>query len=423
MKQAIITPHSLYGEITAPPSKSYAHRALITAALAKGHSTICGLALSEDILATIDGLRAFGARVVLNGDTAQIDGCDQLPSEALVNCRESGSTLRFLIPIAAALGISATFTGAGRLPSRPLTVYRECLPSHGVNMEPKNGLPVRVSGSLTSGTFLLDGSISSQFITGLLFALPLLEGDSELILTSSLESKGYVDMTIELLRLAGIEIHPTAGGYRIRGGQTYQPFDYTVEGDYSQAAFFLVAGALGAQPVVCKGLKPDSVQGDRKILDLLRYVGAKVEVDGSTVTVSRVKLSCFTRDCSDIPDLVPILAVLASYCKGTTYLTHIERLQLKESNRIKTTAELLSRFGVECQFYHDRLVITGSNRLCGCTVNSHNDHRIAMAAAIAATSASSDVVIEHADCVNKSYPNFFEDFNQLGGNAHVIPME
>ena len=423
MKQAIITPHSLQGEITAPPSKSYAHRALIAAALAKGCSTIRNLALSEDILATIGGLRALGAEIALNGDTAQVTGIPSNPKEGQIDCRESGSTLRFLLPVAAALGIPAIFTGTGRLPSRPLTVYRNCFPSHGVSMVPAAGMPLQLSGRLTSGTYRLAGNISSQFITGLLFALPLLEGDSEILLTSPLESKGYVDMTIELLKLAGIGIQAIPGGYAIKGGQSYQPFTYTVESDYSQAAFFLVAGAIGSQPVICKGLNPDSKQGDKKILDLLQKSGAKTEIKGSAVKISYVKLNSFTHNCSDIPDLVPILAVLASFCEGTTYLTHIERLQIKESNRIQTTAELLSRFGVDCRFDSNKLVITGSDRLRGCTIDSHNDHRIAMAAAIAATQADDIVTIEHAECVNKSYPNFFEDFNQLGGNAHVISME
>ncbi len=423
MKQAIISPRLLSGEVVVPPSKSYAHRALIAAALATEESVIRNLAMSEDILATISGLQALGATITLDGDTAHVTGITSAPKAATVDCRESGSTLRFLLPIAAALSVSATFTGTGRLPARPLTLYRDCFPAHGVAMEPASGMPLTLSGKLTSGTYSLAGNISSQFITGLLFALPLLEGDSEILLTSPLESKGYVDMTVEILGLAGIVVRAIPNGYAIRGGQRYRPFTYTVEGDYSQAAFFLVAGAIGDQPITCKGLNPDSVQGDKKILALLQRAGARLEQNESTATIFPVKLNSFIENCSDIPDLVPILAVLASYCEGVTQLTHIERLQIKESNRIQTTAELLIRFGVPCQYDADKLIITGTVQRQGCLIDSHNDHRIAMAAAIMATRADADVTIENADCVKKSYPNFFEDYHQLGGNVDVISME
>lgn len=421
-KAAVITPAKLSGTVKIPPSKSYAHRALISAALADGISTIHNITHSEDIDATISGLTALGAEFKFMNDSVTVRGIRIPPKNAKIDCRESGSTLRFLLPVAAAFGTSCEFFGKGKLPSRPLRTYIECFSDKAVSIQPESGMPFLLSGKLEPGKFSLSGNISSQFVTGLLFALPLLDGDSQIRLTTPLESADYVNMTLEMLQLAGIEITCTENGYHIKGNQHYHPFTYTVEADYSQAAFFFTAAAIGSQ-ISCKGLNPNSLQGDKKILDILAQVGAEVTVSGDVVTVSHRQLLPFVVDAKDIPDIVPILSVLAAHCSGESQITNIERLKYKESDRIQTTAMLLQSLGAKVTAYDDRLVIQGGKRLSGGTTDSFGDHRIAMSAAIAAAGASSDVTILHAEAVNKSYPKFFEDYNQLGGHANVIPME
>ncbi len=417
-----LTPAPLSGQVAAPPSKSYAHRALIAAALADGVSTIEHIALSQDISATVSALREIGAQIQMNGNTATVVGISEPPKSATIHCKESGSTLRFLIPLTAALGISTQYHGEGRLPVRPLSVYHQSFAGKGVNFTPNLGMPFTLSGKLTAGRFILDGTISSQFITGLLFALPLLEGESEIILTTPLESKDYVNMTLELLELAGISVEQTQQGYRIPGGQRYQPFSYTVEGDYSQAAFFLTAGAIGT-PITCTGLNPDSQQGDRRILDLLRLAGGSVKVCKDHVTVCADKLAPFTVDGSETPDLVPILAVLAACCEGDSEIYNIARLKFKESDRIHTTAEMLRALGVMVEETDDRLAIRGVPSFSGGKVNSFNDHRIAMATAIAAIRATDEITLSEPFCIRKSFPDFYQKYNTLGGKANVIIME
>lgn len=420
--RAVLTPAALNGSITAPPSKSFAHRALIAAALSQGMSTIQNVAYSEDILATMECLSALGADFQRSDSTVTVTGIQSTPAQAALDCRESGSTLRFLLPIAAAYGAETSFSGKGKLPERPMTPYLTPFAQNGALITQSKGMPLTVTGKLFPGLYELDGNISSQFVTGLLFVLPLLEGDSIIRLKSPLQSKDYVRMTIEILTLAGIIVEETENGYRIPGKQCYRPFSYTVEGDYSQAAFFLTAGAVG-EPVTCTGLNPHSLQGDKKILDILRGAGADVTVSEDAVTVSPALLRSFVLDGSDIPDLVPVLSVLAAYCDGTSEINHIERLKLKESDRIATTADMLSRFGVPVKAMEDALVIYGGRKFSGSLIDSHHDHRIAMSAAIASIGADSTVTIEDAACVAKSYPAFFEDFNKLGGKANVIPME
>lgn len=421
-KKAIISPSTLSGTVEAPPSKSYAHRALIAAALADGTSTIRNLASSQDIEATISALRAIGAEIRLDGNCAEITGGRITSCPVVIDCAESGSTLRFLIPITAALGMEADYHGSGRLPERPLSVYHQCLSDKGVTFSALTGMPFRVSGRLEPGCFVLDGSVSSQFVTGLLFALPLLSGDSEIILNTPLESLDYVNMTIEILKLAGIQIEHTQGGYRVPGNQRYLPFSYTVEGDYSQAAFFQTAGAIG-KPVTCTGLNPDSIQGDKRVLEILKQAGAEITVSGNTVQAGPGRLQAFSVDGSNIPDLVPVLSVLASCCEGVSEIHHISRLKFKESDRIHSTAELLKALGVSVKEEQDKLIITGKQKFSGNTVDSFHDHRIAMAAAVASIKADSKVTILYAESVRKSYPDFFEKFNRLGGIVDVIPME
>lgn len=421
-KRMKLTPAPLSGTVTVPPSKSYAHRALIAAALAEGTSVVKNISLSQDINATLSALRAIGAEIRLEGDTAIVKGGGCPPDRAIIDCAESGSTLRFLIPLTAALGVTAEYRGTGRLPARPLSVYHTAFQEKGISFTPQVGMPFVVAGRLAAGRFVLAGDVSSQFVTGLLFALPLLSGESEIYFTTPLASKGYVTMTMDLLARAGIVIHPTRNGYRIPGNQRYQPFSYTVEGDYSQAAFFLVAGGIG-QPIRCEGLIPDSLQGDRQILTILEEAGASVEIEETAVTVSPNQLNGFSIDGGEIPDLVPILAVLAGCCQGESHITNIGRLKLKESDRIRSTADLLRTLGVTVKEEADALTISGRAEFTGGTAESYQDHRIAMATAIATIRAEEEITLSSPDCVNKSFPDFYEKYNQLGGQANVIFME
>lgn len=397
----------------APPSKSAAHRALIAAALS-GHSRIRGILPSDDMEATLRCLGALGIAFERQGDEVHFAGRTAALS-ALVDCGESGSTLRFFLPIFAALGQTATFVGHGRLPARPLTTYEQCLPLHGVTWTPAacEGGIVTLSGRLRGGRFEVAGDVSSQFITGLLFALPLCEEDSEIVLTSPLQSAGYVDMTLETLRDAGVEVCRTPDGFAVRGSQTYCLTDHTVEGDWSQAAFLLTAGALGGD-IGVRGLRRDSVQGDRRIEELLRRMGADIGWDGDTLRCCRAPLSAIEADVADIPDLVPILSVAASVAAGQTRLINAARLRIKESDRLRTTAAMLTALGAAVTETEDALYIDGGT-LHGGTVDGANDHRIVMSAAVAALVTDGVIEITDKDSVNKSWPSFFEDYQRIGG--------
>jgi 3-phosphoshikimate 1-carboxyvinyltransferase len=403
-----IQPSVLNGRICVPPSKSSAHRAVICSALAGcGAVFPAGEPLSDDILATIRAMEVIKSR--RGEDTLHID------------CGESGSTLRFLIPVAAALGLSAEFTGHGRLPERPIGVYLDCLPRHGVSCKTAGGLPLTVGGQLTPGEFILPGNVSSQFITGLLLALPLLQGDSSLILSSPLESAGYVDMTIELMRDFGVTIDQTESGWNIAGNQAYRPLEYRVERDWSQAAFFLAAGALGGT-IELKGLNPNSCQGDRAAENLFRAFGAKIEWNHSVLSVSPNRLNGIEIDASQIPDLVPALAATAALCEGQTRIYNAQRLRIKESDRLAAMADGLVKLGGKVRQTGDGLIIDGVPNLHSGEVNGCNDHRIVMAFAVAALKADGCVTITDAQSIHKSYPAFFTDYNALGGNANVIDL-
>ena len=335
---------------------------------------------------------------------------------------ESGSTLRFFLPIFAALGVSARFSGRGRLPDRPLGVYADCLPSHGAGLQfsPDGGsLPLSLSGRLTGGTYLLPGDVSSQFISGLLLALPLCEEDSDLRLSTPLESADYVHMTLQALSLAGIEIQPLPDGWRIPGGQRYRPFQTAVEGDWSQAAFLLAAGALGGE-VQIGGLQLDSNQGDRAVLAILRRMGADIQISQEIVHCRRTPLHGVEIDATQIPDLVPILAVAAAVAEGETHITGAARLRLKESDRLAATADGLSRLGAQVEERPDGLILRGRTRLRGGRVSGYQDHRIVMSMAVAALMCEEPVEITSAESVQKSWPSFFADYQRIGGDVHVV---
>lgn len=404
-----IKPNLLSGKVRIPSSKSIAHRAVICAGLAEGVSRIdiTPHEWSKDIEATINAMRSLGAECTGHLD---ISGVKNPPKKAVIDCCESGSTLRFIIPVSAALGVTTEFHGQGRLPQRPIDIYIRELSKKGITFDYNNTMPFTMSGRLQSGVFEIEGNVSSQFITGLLMALPLLDGDSEIVLTSHLESRPYVDITTDVLKSFGIEITETDRGFYVKGNQKYKPCDYTVEGDYSQGAFFLVANALGSD-VEVSGLNPDSVQGDSRIADIIRNATA----DG--------RITNFRADCSDIPDLVPILAVLASFGEGESVIYNAERLKIKESNRLESTAQLINRIGAKATVTDDGLIITPASDTCGAVIDSFGDHRIVMSASIAGTVANGDIIIKNAEAVEKSYPNFFDDYIKLGGVASVISME
>ncbi|MBR5237058.1 MAG: 3-phosphoshikimate 1-carboxyvinyltransferase [Clostridia bacterium] len=397
MKQ-IITPGHLAGTVCVPPSKSQAHRAVIAAALAGGGSQIENLVLSQDISATMQAMSCFAALSFADGVMTAQKGAPVLEEELTFDCNESGSTIRFLIPLALTLGKKVHFTGRGRLLERPLDPYFDICDTFGITYE-RTADKISFCGKLSAGDFALPGNISSQFITGLLFALPLLSGDSTITLTTEAESVGYIDMTLEILSLFGIEVErKDVCHYFIPGGQSYKPYSMRVEGDYSQAAFYLCANAMGSR-VDVQGLSDASCQGDKAILSVIRQFGSP--------------LSAIDLDVSQIPDLVPVLAVLATQAEGTTHLTGAARLRIKESDRLETTTDMLTRFGAQVTEGADSLAIVGKTPLLGCTIDSHNDHRIAMAAAIGATVASGEVTILGSECVAKSYGNFWQDYEAL----------
>ena len=412
-----IAPSRLRGSVTPPPSKSMAHRALIAAALVRGGISILhNLADSKDIQATCRCLSALGVRLdSLGGDSLRICGPGSAIVEAgpapILDCGESGSTLRFLIPVALLVNGRAEFTGRGRLMERPLKPYEDLFRAKGIAWALKNGVLTvdggRGHGRLTldPGEYRLPGDVSSQFITGLLFVLPLLEGDSDLILTSPLESRGYVDMTLDVLRQFGATVELREDGFHVPGRQTYQAGELTIETDWSQAAFWYAANFAGGQ-VEIQGLNPRSRQGDKEIA--LQYW--KLAKPGEAEL-----------DVSQCPDLVPPLAAMAAVRAGTTRLTHAARLRMKESDRLSTVSAALQALGAQVEEGPDSLTIHGRERLPGGgTVDCCNDHRIAMMAAVSAAFAQSPVQLLGAECVEKSYPEFWKHFIQLGGDVHGL---
>lgn len=422
MKQATVSGGRITGRITPPPSKSAAHRALLCAALSGG-GTVIGILPSEDMHATLRGIEAMGRSVSWDGWQVTIAPAGQ--TSATVDCGESGSTLRFLIPIFAALGQSVTFTGKGRLPSRPLDIYADLLPKHGVTVS-SHTLPMTISGRLTAGDYALAGNVSSQFITGLLYALPLCDGESHVRLTTPLESAGYVAMTETALKTAGITVETEWEngrriGWRVPGNQTYRQPAHTVEADWSQAAFLLVAGILGGD-LVLEGLDMASTQGDRAIVDILIRMGANITASDTGLSVKQSRLHGCVIDASDVPDLVPILAVVAATAEGETRIVGAQRVRLKESDRLAAMQQELTTLGAHITETPDGLIINGVPHLTGGTVSGHNDHRIVMSLAVSSLHCDGAVVIDEAESVTKSWPHFFEDFNRIGGMAHVVDL-
>ena len=416
MTKVSITPTKLSGAVTVPPSKSVAHRAIIAAAFAVLQSgeptTVRNIQLSEDIEATLNCIRNLGCDFEhnpLTGEVSIFAAKSGVDSDKMFDCGESGSTLRFFIPIALALGGKSIFTGRGRLLARPQTPYFEIFDKLGISYS-YDSEKIIVDGRLTAGEYQLQGDVSSQFVTGLLFALTLIDGESRITMTTPLASRGYVDLTLKVLSDFGVEIeNENYETFTIKPGQAFTVRDYTVEGDYSQAAFWLVAEQIG-NSVKCDGLNPESLQGDREIVDIISNEKNKkyyVNDDENYVNI----------DVDEIPDLVPILTVLCSLKYKKSKLFNAGRLRIKESDRLNAIATELNKLGGKVTEGEDYLEIEGVDGFRGGEVSAHNDHRIAMALAVAATRASGNVIIDNAECVKKSYPHFWEDYKKLGGRV------
>ena len=419
MNNVNVEPSQLNGTVAIPPSKSDVHRAIICGALSRGKCVISPVDLSEDIKATIGCVETLGAKVNISEGVLTIDGSEMFKGNNYqIFCNESGSLLRFIIPVVSAMGISATFTGAGRLPERPIGIYLDCLPKAGVKCTTKSGLPLTVEGQLQAGTFEIPGNVSSQFITGLLFALPLLKEDSKIILTSPLESVAYVDITINVMKKFGVIIETTDYGYFVKGNQKYIPQNYTTEGDWSNAAFFMTAAAIKGD-ITVTGVDKNSAQGDKEIAEILKRFGAKVEFTDNGVRVQKGDLKATDIDARQIPDLVPILAVCATFAEGITHITGAERLRIKESDRLSAIANAINKLGGNVIEKPDGLVITGVKSLKGGTVQGVNDHRIVMAMSVATLMATDTVTITDMESIKKSFPNYFEEYNRLGGISYV----
>ncbi len=409
----IIYPSRLSGTLIAPPSKSLAHRVLIASALADLPTKIVLDEFSRDIRATIDCLTVLGAKFNPIAGGVEVSPITFPVSEVDLPCGESGSTLRFLMPVVGILGVSAVFSTEGRLSERPMSDYEDELIRHGMKIT-HSGNKIHCSGRLTSGNFRISGNISSQFLSGLLLALPLVDHESTVTITTPLESSGYVDLTLNVLSHFGAKIEQSANQYRIISSKKYRfPDFYTIEGDYSSSAFFLCAGALSSNGVAVKNLLPNSLQADRALIEILRNIGAEVSVDRDVVTVRRRSLNGFEIDASAIPDLIAPLSVVAALSCGKSRIFHAERLRYKESDRLTAIQEMLCSLGADVKCENNELFINGKTELYGGCVKTYHDHRIAMSAAIASVACKNPVILDDADCVDKSYPHFWGEFHRL----------
>ncbi len=399
-------PFSADIKVTAPPSKSYAHRLMIAAALGEGEIEIKNVGCSDDVKATANCLKQLGAEVNFSGKDVKIKGIfsktDRVKS-ATLDCGESGSTLRFLFPIAAALGVDATFTGRGNLLNRPNEVLAKTLEKHGAKVE-----GFHVFGELESGIYEIDSTVSSQYITGLLFALPLLKGDSKIVLLGETVSANYIDITLEVLALAGIKIVREGSEFTVYGGQKYSlPKTVISEGDWSGAAFLLVLGGISGR-VKVNGLNLSSKQGDKKILDILALFGAEITFSETEITVAKKNNNAFNAYLENCPDLAPIVCVLAAAANGKSEITGLRRLKIKESDRLKAIEDMLSAAKIKVEATDDAITVYGG-KVKAADFNGYSDHRIVMSAAVLASIADGNSTVSGENAVNKSYTDFFKD--------------
>ncbi|MDD3122182.1 MAG: 3-phosphoshikimate 1-carboxyvinyltransferase [Candidatus Izemoplasmatales bacterium] len=409
----LIQPKQLTGTVVVPPSKSQSHRAIIAASLSKGKSVISNITYSEDIVATIGAMEKLGVKFIKNTHQLIVSGVGRvsISDDNFVDCNESGSTLRFVIPIFSISKEKIVFTGKRSLFKRPMSVYEDLFKNLGLGFQ-QNEDSIIISGSLTAGLYEIPGNISSQFISGLMFALPLVKGDSKIKIIGTLESKQYIDMTIDTLHQFQIQVIEKDNEYIIKGSQTYHPSNVTIEGDYSQLAFFGVLGTISGE-VSCKNIPFNSKQPDRKIIDYILTMGGNISQNDNILIFKQSNTKGTIIDVSQSPDIAPILAILAGLSEGQTSIINAGRLKMKESNRLVSTYETLIQLGVPVEMGDDYLIIQGVKEFSGGTFDSYNDHRIVMSVAIASSRATHPIIIKNAEAINKSYPNFFEDLEKL----------
>ena len=406
------SPGERSGSVQIPSSKSAAHRLLICAALGERKTKLSIDGFSKDILATAACLNALGAGIEQGAGTMTVVPVGKPIHGGTLPCGESGSTLRFLLPVAGALGVAGTFHMEGRLPERPMRVYEDLLCAHGMSIR-REGECLHFGGQLQSGEYRLPGDVSSQYFSGLLMALPLIEGDSKVIAEGKLESADYIRMTEDAVSCAGVHFERHSQQWTIPGSQHFSlPGFLHAEGDWSNAAFFLCMGALSESGVSVRGLNLESSQGDMAVLDILKRFGAIVETDFDSVTVRCGELRPVTIDASPIPDLIPVLSVLACAAQGDTQIINAARLRMKESDRLQSTAKLIRDLGGSVEELPEGLIIHGRGSLTGGIVDPCSDHRIAMSAAVAACMCRESVTVTGANCVEKSYPAFWDDFGR-----------
>ena len=411
-----INPSTPRGTVCAISSKSAAHRVLICAAFANADTKIRCDKTNKDIQATVSCLNALGADIKYQSPYFYVSPISKVKNGAVLQVGESGSTLRFLLPIIPALGVDASFVLEGRLPERPLSPLYEELLAHGANISPQGSNPLTVNGKLTGETYRIRGDVSSQFISGLLFALTFSGRGARLVIEGKTESAPYVDMTVDALSIFGAAPKKTEDGYLIAPDATLISPEYIqVEGDWSNAAFPLCIGAIGDGEVTVTGLDPHSHQGDKAIIEHLEHFGADISIHNGAYTVKGGKrLKATDIDATQIPDLVPVLATVASVCEGTTRIYGAARLRLKESDRLMAVTSMLTALGADITETDDGLIINGVPRLSGGVTDSFNDHRIAMSAAVASVACTGEVTVKGAECVSKSYPDFWNDVHTLG---------
>lgn len=410
--ERIVAPSKVSGSVKAPSSKSMSQRAIAAGVLATGETTIINPSYCDDSLAAMGIAVGLGAKVEPGNEELKITGTGNL-KETHLNCGESGLAIRMFSPIAALFPVEITMTGSGSLRKRPMTMIEDALKQFGVSCTTTDGtLPIAVKGPLKGGKCSIDGSISSQLLTGLLMALPVAEHNS-IIKVKDLKSKPYIDMTIQVLDKFGIRVENTGHEiFHIKGNQKYTPCRFVVESDWSGGAFLLVAAAINGSLTV-QGLRPDSRQSDKGILTALDKSGARLSIQDNQIEVSSATLKAFEFDATESPDLFPPLVALAAYCKGVTGIKGVKRLVHKESNRAAALVEEFGKMGIKVEVNDDYMLITGG-KVTGARVSSHDDHRIAMATAVAALKADGKVYIKDSHCIGKSYPGFFDDLRHIG---------
>lgn len=416
-----IFPSKAAGSISVPASKSVVHRALIASALSGGTNIIDCIDLNEDILATIKALKALGAKISIDKRMIVVRGfnINKRLRQVEINAKESGSTMRFIIPLASYIADRVIVGGSERLMERPLNVYKKIYDKQNLSFE--DGSIKKIKGRLKAGKYQVDGNVSSQFISGLMFILPILDQDSSIEILEPFESKPYVDLTIELLNSFGIKIKSFNKTYFIKGKQKYKPYNLRVEGDFSQAAFFMILGAINNK-ITINNLNMTSVQGDRQLIDFLQRLNVKTKTTKDSITVYKSELASGVLDLADTPDLGPILCVLALFSKKYIRLENVGRLRTKESDRLVVMQSQLNKIGAKVKLEKNSITIYRLDNFMDqeVVVSGANDHRIVMAMAILATVAKKPLIIKKAEAINKSYPNFFIDLKTLGVKVEYL---